>query len=137
MKTVVSRRASANFGLLQKASPDRPKLTHIVLAPRQVRSLSKSRQSYHSPFALAQLSRCADRIAEPNPTQQAKLSLRRRVDGLPPSSMSRHDASPILPRGATVFTYASKLRRGSPRRAPPNISSRARATTQGPLAPPE
>src|SRR3989304_10376869 len=136
MKTVVSRRTSANCGLLQKAPPDRPKLTHIVLAPRQVRSLSKSRQSYHAPFALAQLSRCADRIAEPNPTQQAKLSLRRRVDGLPPSSTSRHVGSPIFPPGATVFPYASKLRRGASPRAPPAPSPRARAPRRGAPPPP-
>src|SRR3990170_1228961 len=130
MKTVVSRRRSANFGLLQKASPDRPKLTHIVLASRQVRSLPESEQSHGPRFALAQLSRCADRtessLSQPpklqllrrlllslpqklrvsrqpqnllpvhSRPQKLRVSLRRRIDGLPPSSPSRHDVSPIL-----------------------------------------
>src|SRR3989304_8661438 len=136
MKTVVSRRTSANCGLLQKAPPDGPELTYIVLATRQFRPLPKREQGDDSRFHLAQLSRRADRLAESTLGQLSKRPSACRVRGLPPSSMSRHDASPILPRGATVFTYASKLRRVSSRRSPPNFSSSACARTMATIASP-
>src|SRR3972149_10206206 len=118
MKTVVSRRTSANCGLLQKAPPDRPELTYIVLATRQFRPLPKREEGDDSRFHLAQLSRRADRLAGSTLSQLSKRPSACRVRGLPPSSLCPHDVSPILPRGAMVFTYPSKLRRGPSRRAP-------------------
>src|SRR3970040_2642785 len=107
MKTVVSTRTSANRGLLQKAPPDGPELTYIVLAPRQVRPFPESVQGDDPRFPPAKLGRCADRLAKSALGRPSKRVSAFHILTLPPSSLCPHHLSPILPRGATFFTYAS------------------------------